>query len=201
MMTQLKNTSLAACITLCATVGSSFGGLAHADDASAKQVGERIHRLVNVSFAMIDNQDYEKAPILFHYPEGYSEGELKRDQCMISKSLEYLTGVFGKPENIRPQERAGQIQHYSIYIRAAGNEYWKQREAHASTSFFADFSKVGAGTVNFQFEDVETGDPRLRSLAFGFEASEDSKRRLTTLGKEFARHVGNIKAKCDAFVD
>ncbi len=200
MMTQFKSTALVACVALSAVIGASSGQLAYADD-DAKQLGERIQRLVGVSFAMIDKGDYDKIPALFHYPEGYSEGEIKRDQCLISKSLKYLTGVFGKPENTRPQEHAGQIQHYSIYIRAAGNEYWKQRETHASTSFFTDFPKVGAGTVNFQFEDLEAGRPKLRSLAYGFEASEKSKRRLTTLGKEFARYVSKIKLECDAFVN
>lgn len=180
-----------------------LGGAANAEDGSGeKSVAEKIQRLVSVSLAMIDNDDFDKTPALFHYPERYTEGELNRDRCMISKSMRIMTDVFGKPSELKPQEHVGQIKHYSIHIRAGDAKYWQKKDARASTSFFADFANIGPGVVNFQFEGVEKGRPVLRSLAFGLEtSSQDAKERLTKLGKQFAGRVRQAKPECDALVE
>ncbi|MFC1747495.1 hypothetical protein ACFL2V_01670 [Pseudomonadota bacterium] len=201
VMHQTWRTPFIVCATVL-VVAFSIGRVAYADNESEKNVGEKIQRLVDVSFAMIEKEDFDKTPALFHYPENYTEGEEKRDRCLISNSTRLITEIFGKPSNLKPQDHVGQIKHYSIYIRAGGAEYWKHRTARASTSFFADFPNTGSGVVNFQFEGLETGRPVLRSLAFGVDAtSKDAKERLTKLGNAFSKRVQQIKPKCDALAE
>ncbi len=176
-------------------------GPVQADEDAGMQVAEKLQRVVGLSLGMIQKEEYSKLPVFFHFPVGYSEGELKRDACLITKGMDALVQVFGVPENIRPPQKAGEIQHYSIYVRSADSEYWKHRDILGKTSFYADFPEVGPGVVNFRFEDLTTGRPKIRSIAFGLQTSEDgAKEKLIKLGKKFSDLVTAGRAECDGLL-
>lgn len=167
---------------------------APATDESRK-ISQSILSLVNQSVNLINSGEYEKLTALFHYPATHAPKARAHDQCMVAASIKFLSQQFGLPKNIKAQDFAGQINEYAIHVQAGGLKYWQDKQVEAQSYFFTDYAQVGPGILKFQFADLAT-TPRLRSIAYGFEASEEAKRKLFKLGSAFSAHVKTAGQQC-----
>ena len=137
--------------------------------AESTPVEEIINQINEEFFVYEQNQDFNNAANIFHYPPSYSNAELVKDKTAVKLVLEYFNKSFGRVVTHKIV-RAPELN-LSLSIGGGNLPYWTNNPRLIKTTYEVQFSNDGKGYVvidlckigkNFEVRAIHYGLPLSR---------------------------------------
>ena len=162
------------------------GGLAVAGMGAS-----RAEPLAGGFLSALHEKDYRRAASYFHYPEGFTATERKRDLESVADALCASLSEFGPILKIRQNRRWESV--VGMTVAGGTPAYWKERPVAARSAFEAVYARHPRGFLVLSFFATENG-LKIRSVEFGLkkghpEAVKAVRRILDAIGRRKGRFV------------
>jgi len=130
---------------------------------------EELIKLSSNYFSLFNQNKYEKAVGLFHYPVSFTSQKLKTEKYAISKVLQYLSEEFGEIKNEQLVESRKDYQLVAS-IQSADDRYWFIHPYAPEILYKVGFGNGEEGIFLVNFCDIN-GSWEIRSIAYFLPAS------------------------------
>jgi len=152
--------------------------------ASSNAVAQEdyLNKQVKLFVNYYNKQDFFSMTNLFHYPQKYTEKELKKDKDGVSKTLKLYFDEFGSILSIEKVNNPP----LSYYVSIGGGDipYWQKYPEVYNTIYAVMFSREGRGYLDFYFCNI-LGKWKIRHVSYGLPA--DSPQSQSRIGDIFQK--------------
>lgn len=167
-----------------------------ASSSCSKQPSEKVTReIVSAYLGYLENNDFESATALFHFPANYTAEELSNDRNAISKALAIVSNEFGGIGRVNKIDSA---DNYIFLVLSGGNlAYWDQHSYSIPVIHEVTFSNEGAGYLIFFICKVEKRW-EIQKIEYCLPVSRpDSKERINQITRKIFEPLLPAKPKIE----
>lgn len=127
-------------------------------------------KIASKVFKFIENNEFDSASKLFHYPPNYTKKELCKDMKAVSSALKIFDNEFGKIKMAKILVKPKLF--YEISIEGGDIPYWQKYPISYRLIYEVNFEKEGSGCVvinccyinnKLEIRSIHYGLPMLRS--------------------------------------
>jgi len=129
-------------------------------------------------FELINQNQFQRAAALFHYPKQYSQKELEKDLNAVSMGLALFSEEFGKILSWVPENATETVYHVSI---GGGDlKYWQRHPKSYVVSYSVEFEKERKGYVGIRFCNIVNDKWEIRDVIYALPKSHPTARARIT---------------------
>ncbi|MCL5773104.1 MAG: hypothetical protein M1536_01800 [Firmicutes bacterium] len=137
---------------------------------------DAIKQIASEYFRLIQNDNFDDAAKLFHYPPEYTKQELANDLRAVSSVLKLFKQEFGQIQAAKISSNPD--LYYSIGEEGGNVPYWQKHPTSYELTFEVNFEKEGPGYIVIDFCNINN-KLEIRIVNYGLPASRpDSKNRI-----------------------
>jgi hypothetical protein len=135
-----------------------------------------------------NKKDFSSMTDLFHFPQEYTEKELREDRNAINKTLKIYFDEFEKIKGIEKVNNPP--LYYSVLIGGGNIPYWQRYPEVYNSTYKVMFSREGQGYLAFGFCNI-LKKWEIRQVSYGLPAeSPQSRARIGDILQKCMRIIG-----------
>lgn len=135
-----------------------------------------------------NNNDFFGATKLFHFPQDYTDKELKKEKDAIRKTLKMYFEEFGKITNIEKTDNPS--LYYFVMIGGGNLPYWQKYPDVYNTFYKVKFSREGQGYLVLVFCHI-SDKWEIRQVNYGLPAERSkSQERIIGINQKWMKLMG-----------